>query len=86
MLVCSNLGFGRTSLSPLWVQVQPVLMAMAWAHLCVDRQPGSGPGWGCSWSLPGRAPNPVASTPFGLFFFFTWLKGMQEFYPSESHS
>ena len=40
---------GGTSLSPRWVQMQPV--AMAWTCLHVAGQPGSSPGW----SFPGRA-------------------------------
>lgn len=61
--------FGSSSLSPLWVQVQPVLVAVAWTHLCVDRQPGSGLGWGCFWSLPGRASNPCGKHTFCSLLF-----------------
>lgn len=82
MLVCSNLGLWQDkSVSSL--SAGPVRAHGHGLDLCVARQPGSGPGWGCSWSLPGRASNPVASTPFALSFFCV-AEGLQEFWPPES--
>lgn len=74
--------FGRTSLSPLWVQVQSVLTAMAWT--CV--WPGS-----LTVALAGDALGPCQGehqilwqAHLLLSLFFCVAEGLQEFWHPES--